>query len=358
VPLDLTSPEHYTAFAFIAPLVLIYDRLCPAAEKRLAGSLQGGLNTDQGLRPLQNEIEVATHLMQSGFDIAFNDLEGGSPGFDFLAARCDVELEVECKSVSGDLGRQVHERRMAQVSDAIMRRLPAALDGVAGGRLVRVTIPARLPSDGTALAKIADSVKAAVEKATPVATAECKVEVSTFELAASPFSGEAGAVTREEVRTFVNERLGIANPNAFVMFAPRQHAVVVVVESEKRDRVVDQLLDTLKDAAKGQFSGDRAAVLVVQFLELDADAMLAVAQRDSTDAAKASALQIATNLYFQSTARSHIHTVVYRSHGTVMSTAADVQERGPTYVFTNPSHPRAGDARYRPFAIKKDGNNG
>jgi hypothetical protein len=112
-------------------------------------------------------------------------------------------------------------------------------------------------------------------------------------------------VTEEKVRRFVNERLGIPNPSAFTLFAPPDRAVVVVVESEKRDRVVDELLDTLKYAAKGQFSGGRAAVLVVQFLELDADAILAIARRDSTDRAQASALQIATNKFFESPARSH-----------------------------------------------------
>jgi len=40
---------------------------------------------------------------------------------------------------------------------------------------------------------------------------------------------------------------------------------VVVVESEKRYQLVRQLIETLKNAAKGRSTGTRAVILVVQF---------------------------------------------------------------------------------------------
>jgi len=351
IAIDLNSRDHYTTFSFVAGVVLIYDGLSDAGKKRLAGSLLGGLNTDQGMRPLQNELETATHLMNVDFDVVFNDLEGGVPGFDFLATRDGVELEVECKSVSGDLGRQVHERRMADLSAAIQRQLQTS-DAPEGGWLVRLKIPARLPSDPATLEAIAGSVIGTIAGGPSSEFAGCRAELIPFDLAASPFSGDSDAVTEDVVRHFTDEQLGSPNPSVFVAFAPRKRAIVVAVESDKRDRVVGQLIETLKDVAKGQFSGSRAAILVVHFLELDADAMLELARHDQTDPAKAPALQLATNLFFRSEARSHIHTVVYRSRGTLNSTAlAGVQEQGPTYSFTNRSHAHGGDPRYMPFRV-------
>ena len=135
--------------------------------------------------------------------------------------------------------------------------------------------------------------------------------------------------------------------------SPDRCAIVVVVDSQKRDRVVGELVRGLKEAAK-QFSRRRPGLLVVQFLEIDPQGMLVLAQHDSHDPSKASALQLATNILLQGPERLHVHTVVYRSHGTLIANEVErgVQEQGYTYSFVNPAHPEAGDLRYRPFPIR------
>jgi hypothetical protein len=350
--LDISTPTDYAALSFIAPVVMIYEGLSPTGKVRVAGILRDGLNTDRGLRPFQNEIETATHLAHAGFDVTFRDLEG-EPGFDFLAVRDGAELEVECKSVSGDLGRQVHERVMAELSNRILRRVKEVVNGLPGGHLIRVTLPARLPAEQLALETIAAGVQGALTESDPASHPACEIHVRTFDVAASPFAGlQPTDLATEDVRRFVEEQTGLSNVSTFVLFSPGRHAIVVVVDSQKRDRVVGELVRHLKEAAKDQFSRTRPAVLVVQFLELPADAMLELSRHDSNDPAKASALQLATNLFLNSPGRSHIHSVVYRSHGTLTSEMPAVQEQGPTYFFTNPAHPQAADPRYRPFAIE------
>jgi hypothetical protein len=352
LPADLDTPEDYAALSFITPVVWIYDSLSQAGKVRVDGVLRGGLNTHQGLRPFENEIETATHLMHADFDVTFWDLEG-RPGFDFLAVRDGVELEVECKSISGDLGRQVPQRGLRELSDRVRRGLNGVPGGVTGGWLVRATLPARLPKDPAGLERVAANVKAALMGGAPPSPEVCETDVRAFDLAASPFPvPEPTDVTKEKVRGFVDEQLGLSNVSTFSLSAPGKGALVVVVTSRKPDRVIGELVRTLKDAAKGQFSRRRPAVLAVQFLELEAEDMLELARQDSHDPAKARALQRATSLFFESPGRAHMHTVVYRSHGTLTSTGLDVQERGPTYTFTNPAHPYAEDPRCRPFPIE------
>jgi hypothetical protein len=351
LPFRADTPVDNMVFSFLGPVVQIHAQLGEGGKKRLAGILRDGLNTDRGLRPFQNEIETATHLVHAGFDVTFWDLERGG-GFDFLAERGDVALEVECKSVSGDLGRKVHTRRMLDLAARIRRTMVAddVLGRVSGGRVVRVSVPGRLPAHPSFLDDVAQKVTGAVLGDDVPPQPAYALDVRQFELAKSPFA-QSEPVTEDAVRAFVDTLFGEANVHAFAAVRPTQAAIVVVVDSQQRDRVLGKLVRDLKEAAADQFSGTRAGALVVQFLELDAEALLQVARRDSTDPSRASALQIATNVFFNTPARAHVHTVVYRSHGVLMETPlGGVQEQGPTYSFTNPHHPCAVDRRYQLFA--------
>jgi hypothetical protein len=95
--IDVRKIDDYRLLSFIAPVVQIYEAINDTGKTRIAGALRDGLNTDRGLLPF---------------------LEGRA-GFDFLATRDGAELEVECKSVSGDLGRKIHKRQMAELANRI-----------------------------------------------------------------------------------------------------------------------------------------------------------------------------------------------------------------------------------------------
>jgi len=152
---DFADPQDYALFSFIAPVVLVFDQLTPLGRNRVAGILRDGLNTD--LRPFKSEIQTITHLMRQGFDVTFQDIDHGR-GFDFLAVRDGVELEVECKSASGDLGRQVHRRRMIEFSGHVQPVIKEALASE-GGRLLRVVLPANLHGRREFLSDLAGTVR-------------------------------------------------------------------------------------------------------------------------------------------------------------------------------------------------------
>ena len=97
-------------YSFVALTARVFPRLPEPAQNPLKGRISGALKDNVGLSPLAFEMRTVAHLMARGFDVEFHDLcEGG--GYDFLATDGDIVFEVECKSVSGDVGHRVHTTR-------------------------------------------------------------------------------------------------------------------------------------------------------------------------------------------------------------------------------------------------------
>ena len=100
------DPDSYELFSFLALLVKVHERLSEKGRTRLAGSMRDALRNSVGLVPVEIELRVATHLMRKGFDVDFVDLEQRER-FDLLASKNGMEIEVDCKSVSADVGRRI-----------------------------------------------------------------------------------------------------------------------------------------------------------------------------------------------------------------------------------------------------------
>lgn len=358
-PISFSRPGYYRLFSFAAGVVQLHDQLNERAKKRIAGILRDGLNSEKGLAPFHHEIDTAIHLSCRGFDLECVDLTTGG-GVDYIARRNGLELEVECKSISGDLGRQIHRRRMVELARHLYPVLKNIVGPFRGGYFVRVVLPSRLDGAPTHLDSVSKQVVAALTRGASVAASDpCSVEVKFFDLVGTPFgSASDSALPEGTIREFVAHRFGKGNPHLFVLYRPGERAVVIVVESRKPDRVLRGLMRELKESAKTQFTAERPGILVVQLLDLSAAELLELAHAQSTDPTEASGLQMATNEFFASPSRSHIHTLAYRSHGIVLhakGTAGDridevYQEQGPVYSFKNPNHPVASDPRYSIFS--------
>src|SRR5262249_3635967 len=97
----------YEAFAFAATLVRVYQRLSHGGRNRLGRLVFHYLKSPDGLVPLDLEMTTAGHLWSMGFDVRFADLEGEAQ-FDLLATKDGMELEIDCRVFSADVGRAVH----------------------------------------------------------------------------------------------------------------------------------------------------------------------------------------------------------------------------------------------------------
>jgi hypothetical protein len=136
---------NYELFSFLAILYLTYSQLSTSARERLKGSIRDGLTDDKGVAPVASELRTASNLMGQGFDVDFMDLEGLAR-YDFLASKGELTVEVDCKAPSGDVGRQIHERRFLRFASDLRPNL-RDLAATGGGHLVHVTIPRNFHGD-------------------------------------------------------------------------------------------------------------------------------------------------------------------------------------------------------------------
>lgn len=136
-PLQLQDKLHYELAGFAAGVVRIYEQLSSRGRHRLRGMLLDGLKPDNNLLSVQHEMVTAVHLISRGYDLVPNDLEVGS-GVDFVASEDGLEIEVECKCITGDLGRKLVRRKVLALNRHIAAHVERIHKSAARGILVRI----------------------------------------------------------------------------------------------------------------------------------------------------------------------------------------------------------------------------
>lgn len=215
------TAEEYRLFSFLAVAVGVYARLCPRGQARLAGAIRSGLEKEFGLAPLAFEMTVAAHLMSRGFHIEFHDLESGG-GYDFLAVSGSRKIEVECKYISADIGRQIHRRKLYNLGGVLFPIIKQATDHGNGGALVQVNLPTRLKSTKEQQRALADRIGSVLlGKVANVDDNVCAVSAQSFSLDKSPFSGEQGRQLKmEDVQEYLRQAFNIENANCLLNWHP------------------------------------------------------------------------------------------------------------------------------------------
>ena len=343
--LKIGLPATYEGAAFlsfVAMTVRVHQRLVMKGQRRLAGMIKSGLDAEHGLAPVQFEMLVAAHLMRRDFDVGFSDIESGG-GFDFLAERDGVATEVECKTVSGDLGRKIHLRRLYQFGGQIHRLMVAALDLRPGGQLARVRLTGRFSGSDPELKAISERLnKVLNDGASDLETTTFAIEYRAFAWAGSPFEdAHSGSVSTEAVRRYVEQQTGLKLDHLVIVGRPRIGAVVVAIESLQPDAVMRALVEQLKDSVKRQFSGTRPGGLCVRFSDVTESELMDIVKDDR--AGQPSSLQKATSYLLGRDDWKMIRTLAYFTPGHLLASrttdrqsVVDVaQEQGRTYTFTN-----------------------
>ena len=107
---ELIDELMLSALIFAATTVEAYGRLTETGRRNLQGRLRDCLKAETGYASLYFELELAQRLMNAGFNVGFEDMEG-SDRYDLSIARKEFTAEVECKSLSADAGRQIQVRQ-------------------------------------------------------------------------------------------------------------------------------------------------------------------------------------------------------------------------------------------------------
>jgi hypothetical protein len=208
--------------------------------------------------PFAYEISIATHLMQKGWDVDFIDYSGAGR-FDLLARQNGVEVEVECKTTSGDTGRKIHRQEANRLADLLLPITDQVADE-AGCHRILVTIPDRLGKSTQELTNIASIVASAVQQKASASTDLCQVDYTFDGIDPWPEPNDP------DILPFFERRFGVQNAN--LMFRGRSDfsIVAVMIRSAKADSVVDTISAQAKEAAD-QCSGTRPALIALHLID-------------------------------------------------------------------------------------------
>jgi hypothetical protein len=251
--------DYDALYNFAIPAMRMYQQLPESGRRPFEGKLQDFVNGTYGSRPFAYEIGIATHLMQMGWDVEFSDL-CGTARFDFLARADGNEIEVECKTTSGDTGRKIHRQEVNRLADMLIPVTEQLVD-VAGCHLLRITVLDRLGKTTKELSELVELVRSGIDKGEQI-----------HETGTVIYSKEAVTGWPEPqddldgARQFFERLLGGHNSHLFFQ-TRRGHSIVAArVASKKPDKVVGSLSNDAVDAAK-QCSGTRPALVAMQLID-------------------------------------------------------------------------------------------
>jgi len=353
LPWPAQTLEQHLLYSFIMMTIRVHQRLSKAGRTRLQGMLEDALKNDVGLGPVAYEMKIATQLMGLGFDVFFHDIETGS-GFDFLVSKDNIIAEVECKLITGDVGRKIHLRRFHQLGANLQPILEKHTDKALGGILVRVFIPDRLHGTEHLQENLSCLVCDTLESQSGIELPDgSETSVSSFPLEGSPFTKSMSKhVTVGQISAYIERNLSLTNKNVLVKFKPSVSCILVSVESKKPDNVLRGIFKQLKTATRDQFSGNHPAIVCCEFSDLNEQELqeLGAMPSGSTGLANMAGAVLRD--------RPKVHSIAFTTRGSVIRTQTrrsvavetSSRESGSAWVFENPDHPQAGSTEYTIFA--------
>lgn len=246
-------------YSFVVSAYRIFTHLPPSAQSEFASKLRGFITGQFGIRPFAYELTMAMHLMSKGWDVVFADIEKIG-NFDFLASRDGLEIEMECKTTSGDSGRQIHRFEMSRLGALIDPAL-AELSDVAGSHFLIATIPSKLEKSEASIKLVAEAVMKAARERADAANSHASVAYSHLsELVWS------GTHDDGKIRVVCEERFGGSNHHIHLHGRATFSVVIVAFRSERPDTVIKTLTQRAKEAAD-QCSGTRPAVVALNLVD-------------------------------------------------------------------------------------------
>jgi hypothetical protein len=359
---SLINAELGELYSFVATTARVYRRLPSQAQKSLRDSIVGALKSDIGIAPFAFEMRTAAHFMAAGSDVDFHDLREHG-GYDLLVSRKEINVEVECKSISADLGRPIHLRRQYQLGPYLQRELEARQeDGFV--QLVIATLPNRLQGSRTLMEKIATKIAESLKaKSNLESDYPCSVSYHLAPIVGSPFDRDTPLrIQEKDVIDFCARLSGEPVGHTIMVFRPRKYAVIVALRSQQSNRPLRGISRILRDAASRQLSGRVPGIICVQFRNMTNNELRSLAA-GGRPANEPSGLQVMTSTFFNNRSHDCIRTIAYLAPGNFVQSQSlkrdpyttdiirttDIREDAVSYTFDNPYGETAGDSRYQFF---------
>ena len=330
-------PDLYEAVGLVIQFSDLLSVLDQSHGKALGSRVRAGIRNPTDLRALMFELQVATLVSRLGFDISFPEMQSNGRSFDILAT-CDrrrLSIEFECKLITADKGRKIHQREAVVIRSHIHATLKQLARFTDRGLLIRITFPDSAPKDPRLSMDLAkDTSRAVVSGKRMIQCDYWRIEVVDFDSCAIGLvEGDIDTPAAEQKVSAFLSRYGIRNRETLVFKHRRGAPVIVTLESEKPDKVVDEIVKTVADSAAKQLTGTRPSVMCIKLDALTAAQLEGIGTEGETP----TALRIATSRFLNSTDSRNVSALAFMADGVVGRSAQGAITRvGRTYHFENP----------------------
>jgi len=337
--------NQLSAYSFMAMIVKTHASLSPLAQRRLIGRLIGGLKEDNGLSPIAFEMVIASNLLQNGFSVQFSDFENKTENstYDFLAQKKEKKLEVECKFISGDKGKKIHQKEFYLLFEKLKDDLQSLRKNSLDNIFISITVKNRLEKSEKYIKELrADLKKLIKNPSVDIRQDKHKIEAELFSLDKKLIDI---IYIEKNLRIFIQQSFQISEPNAFILISEAGTITIVNIQSKENDNVLDRIFDSSLKDTKTQFTELNPAILCCQLSDVNEEELrlLAAAQEQEN-----TGIQIMSNMLLDR--RPHLLGVGFMTEGEQLQKTSRIigapkifSNQGAVYYFKNNNNKYAKD---------------
>ncbi len=321
------DPETYEALShalrFASMVYLVLTRLSPEAKERLRDRLRRSLSGESSLRSLEHEMLVVAALRTQGWDLSFTGLENGTRT-NLLVRKGDFALEIACKTVSADHGRQIGRADFRQLFSTLATKLEAMPSDCWKNRFVHLNLPGKFSSDRNAIENYTDAVVCVMEtgKAKP-SSQQYRIDIK--EIGPTWYTLK----NNRDARIYIKTRLRTEQFHSFCI-RTAESVFVFAASSEAPDQTLSCCLRQLKQTT-AQFSGHRPGVLWLNIDDLES--------YEWNTLKESSEFQRLLRKYLKEAERQHLCSMAIGATGHIFPDRNPGWRPGPLLHFDNKESP-------------------
>ncbi len=315
------------AASFIGAALEVRKLCSEQASVQLRQRILGDLKT-KGLNAINFELSTIAHLSRKGFSLDFVDIEGASQ-FDFFARFADLGFEIECKFVTGEIGRKIRRQEAFRLFAALKPSIADFASVANEPTIIVARLPDRLDANVDVQLSIHNAILAALRDRIPVEVdGVCSVSFCALGSNSERLFYQSHKANEQALVAVIEEATGVANSNVFWL-QPKNggQPIALAIQSEKADKVLSQIELLLLDTAKRQLTGRCAGCLFICFGSISVEDMFSDVEPDDLRIAEFNLRSMAARVFER---RPHVHSVhfVFPDNGEVGELSAETIAEG------------------------------